>query len=100
MSDSPVGRRISLCQNCMKAFSPNLDKDLCDTCIREAYEHCPERYMKVTRIGGGTYIQPLNQLDTALEAELDGAEIGARWTLELIEMTPAEYERLPEFGGH
>ena len=59
-----------------------------------------EKYVKVTLHGGRSYVQPLSELHNALNGELDGAEIGSKWTLELVEMTPEEYERMDEFTGH
>jgi hypothetical protein len=59
-----------------------------------------KKYFRITRIGAGTYIQPISELHHAFDGELDGAEIGAKWTLELIEMYQEEYDALPEFAGH
>lgn len=36
---------------------------------------------------------------TLLDAELDGAEIGDKITIELIQMTEDKWEDLPEFEG-
>jgi hypothetical protein len=44
------------------------------------------KYMKITLMGHGGYIQPLNELHTAFDGELDGAE--------------NDYKKLPEFAGH
>jgi hypothetical protein len=88
------------CLSCFQPFTPNLDTDLCDGCINEAYSHQPRKYVRITLQGFGTYIQPLESLATALDGEMDGAEFGTKWTLELIEMSAAEYAKLPEFTGH
>lgn len=58
------------------------------------------RYAKITLHGGASYVQPLDQVVAALLADLDGAGVGTKWTIELVEMTRAEYEALPEFQGH
>ena len=60
----------------------------------------PILYAKITLEGFGSYIQPIKTLNVALEGELDGATAGTKITIELIEMTPNEYEALPEFEGH
>ena len=36
---------------------------------------------------------------TAIYAELDGAEVGDKITIELIQMTEDQWEDLPEFEG-
>lgn len=89
-----------LCQSCDKPFTANLDKCICDACIKEAYSHKPTLYARITLIGYGSYIQPLNEVGIAMDGEFDGAEAGTKWEIELLEMTPAEYEALPEFAGH
>ena len=58
------------------------------------------RMFKVTRPDLGinrrcTY----GDLATVQDAEFDGAEIGDKITIELIEMTEDERENLPEFEG-
>ena len=57
-------------------------------------------YLKIRLVGGGVYVQPLSKVADAIDGELDGAEVGSRWELELVEMTAEEYEGLPEFTGH
>lgn len=61
-------------------------------------------YIKITRSDtDGSYIQPLDDIQYAIDAELDGAaewgEPGTKITLELVEMSEEEYEALPEFTG-
>lgn len=58
------------------------------------------RYIRITLEGFGTYLQPIEELQQALDGEFDSAPPGTRWTLELVEMDPADFERLPEFQGH
>jgi len=58
-----------------------------------------KKYVRITRKESAGYIQPLNELATALDGEFDGAEVGDQVTLELIEMEESDYEALPEFGG-
>jgi hypothetical protein len=36
---------------------------------------------------------------TAIDAEFDGAEVGDKVTIEMIEMTEDEFDNLPEFEG-
>lgn len=60
------------------------------------------RYVKITREDtGGCYIQPYTPRDVmnVIDGEFNGAEPGDKIILELIEMTDAEYEALPEFQG-
>lgn len=63
-------------------------------------EGVKQRYMKIRLIGGGVYVEPLSKWTEALDGDLDNAEVGVRWELELVEMTPEEYEGLSEFAGH
>ena len=56
-------------------------------------------YLRVSLDGGGIYVQPLTALDV-LTDEIQNSEVGAEWSLKLVEMTQAEYEALPEFEGH
>lgn len=91
-----------ICVSCERAVPPTdtLDKDLCDACVTEAYQHKPGLYAQIALEGGGSYTQPLDTLSVAIDAELDGAEVGTKLTIEVISMTPAEYAALPEFDGH
>jgi hypothetical protein len=60
------------------------------------------RYAKITRPGEGCYVQPLALLPLAMEGELDGAgdwPVGERVEVEIIEMSEADYTKLPEFEG-
>ena len=58
-----------------------------------------KKYVRITREGMSGYIQPLDELATALDGEFDGAQSGDEITLELVEMEESEYEALPEFEG-
>lgn len=60
------------------------------------------KYIKITLHGGGSYVQPLNEIPNAMDGELDGLEIGDKITLdfEAIEMADEEYQKLPDFAGH
>ena len=62
------------------------------------------KYFRFTLVGEGGYIQPLNDLMTALDGELAdfrqgnvGEEITIK--LEVIEMSDEEYQKLPDFQG-
>ncbi len=57
-------------------------------------------YMRIKLVGGGSYVQPLNELHNAIEGEVEGATVGTRWELELVQMSEDEYEALGEFDGH
>jgi hypothetical protein len=47
---------------------------------------------------GGYYTQPVD--NPLILADLfDGADVGQKYTLRLVEMTQAEYDALPEFDG-
>ena len=60
-------------------------------------------YVKISRAGLGSYIQPLELLNDTLEAEFDGveewAEDGDSLTVSFIEMDEDEYAELEEFSG-
>jgi len=58
------------------------------------------KYMRIKLIGGSGYTQPLDKIMEGIDGDLDGAEIGQKWEMELIEMLESDYERLPEFAGH
>lgn len=62
------------------------------------------KYFRFTLVGEGSYIQPLKDLMTALDGELDDFRegyVGDKMAIELeiIEMTDEEYNALPEFQG-
>jgi hypothetical protein len=60
------------------------------------------RYAKISRPQpdcGGYYVQPLGDLKSALDGELDGIEIGEQILIEIIEMDEAAYADLPDFEG-
>ena len=59
------------------------------------------KFIRVTRpdLGGGGYTQKIDGASDLIDAEFDGAEIGEKIVLELVEMTQEEYDALPEFTG-
>lgn len=57
-------------------------------------------YIRITLDGGGSYVQPMDDVLEALDAELDVLPVGDKLTIEIIEMSDDEYRRLPEFRGH
>jgi len=62
-----------------------------------------KRFVQITLDGGGSYLQPIEKILDAIEAEFDGheyCEVGTKWTLEIVEMTQEDYDKLPEFEGH
>jgi hypothetical protein len=67
------------------------------------HPRCPSfeqsRYVRIRMESGGIYVQPANELGSLLD-EIKEADVGEKWTLELVEMTREEYARLPEFAGH
>lgn len=88
---------------------------LCSSWVREPeqtdgvltrhHPQCPcfegkKKYFKITLHGGGSYIQPIGDLTSAIIGETDGADPGTKWTLELLEMYEEQYKTLPEFQGH
>jgi hypothetical protein len=91
-----------VCVSCERPLSDDddLDEQICNACFHEAMQHRPQRYARISLEGYSSYIQPLDQIETAINGEMDGAEIGTKLTIEIIEMTPAEYAALPEFQGH
>jgi hypothetical protein len=60
------------------------------------------QYVLIELIGGGQYAQPVSEIASAIDGELDGVEIGESITLKLtpLAMTKEEYEALPDFEGH
>jgi len=82
----PYGFRF-VCENCGAEPRTSNDPDEKET------------FVQITLIGGSTYTQPLSDLGPLME-ELAEYESGTRWLLELVEMTRAEYDLLPEFKGH
>lgn len=69
--------------------------------LTEHHPECPapRRFVKITLEGHGCYMQPEDKLNVLLD-EIKESEPGAKWTLELVTMTPEEFDRLPEFAGH
>jgi hypothetical protein len=59
----------------------------------------PVRMFKVTRADYPGNSCAYGDLATIQDAEFDGAEIGDKITIELIEITEDERENLPEFEG-
>lgn len=57
------------------------------------------RFVRITLTHGGCYVQPEDAMEVLFD-EIRDSDIGAQWTLDLIEMTQEEYDRLPEFEGH
>ncbi len=61
-------------------------------------------YVKISLNTGGTYIQPIEELNILLEEIKEACtawgNLSEVWTISLVEMTPEEYEQLPEFSGH
>ena len=55
--------------------------------------------VKVIRDGQIGYIQPIENLHTAMDDEFYDAEEGDRVTLEFIEISYDEFENLPDFEG-
>ena len=61
-------------------------------------------YVQINLHGGQSYIQPPEKLVDALYGELDdllnGSGAAVTITFGRVDMTPREYEKLPEFAGH
>jgi len=58
------------------------------------------KFVRIKLDGGGSYVQPITFLDQILSGEIDNMDTGDKLTLEMIELTQEEYEKLPEFTGH
>ncbi len=58
-----------------------------------------KQFVRVFLIGGGVYIQPIDDLAGLLDV-IKEAEVGEVWHIERIEMTQEDYDKLPEFTGH
>lgn len=61
-----------------------------------------KQYMKISLDGGGSYTQPMSEVLSAVDGELDGLVSGDTATLSftVVEMEESVYEALPEFTGH
>lgn len=74
-----------------------------DARLTNHHPRCPWfkelRFVKIQLHDHGCYMQPEEKLNVLLD-EIKDAEPGAKWTLELVEMTQEEHDRLPEFAGH
>lgn len=76
-----------------------------DGVLTAHHKDCPQhqgkqRYLRITLYGGVAYVQPVDEIGNAFNGEIDGAEVGTKWTVELIEMYPEQYEALGEFDGY
>ena len=59
-----------------------------------------KKYIKITRADErGSYVQPMEEVYSAIDGEFMDGTLGSKITLELLEMTDTEYEKLPEFTG-
>lgn len=100
-SDQDLGYLpTQICMSCFSIFNSEIYQPLCDNCMNEAMQNRPTLYAEIALVGGGTFVQELDQVGVALDGEFDGAEAGQTWTVTLVQMTPAEYELLPDFDGH
>ena len=59
-----------------------------------------KKYVEISVLGGGLYLQPMDRLMDAIDAEMDAAEKGTTIKLVVVEMSDEEYRKLPEFTGH
>lgn len=72
----------------------------------EHHSRCPKfkssYYVRIELKDGGTYTQPLDQLEVLLDEIREAAYNGGEneWTVRLVEMSRTEYEQLLEFEGH
>lgn len=57
-------------------------------------------YARVSLAGGGSYVQPLDEIHQAIDGELYDADPGTKLTIELIEMNECTYLVTPDFQGH
>lgn len=58
-----------------------------------------KRFASVRLKGFGGYIQPLDKMDVFV-SEIQDANVGDVWTVEIIEMSEEEHGALPEFQGY
>lgn len=58
-----------------------------------------KQFVRISLVGGGVYIQPLDELINLLD-EIEESEIDTEWHIKRIDMTQEEYNKLPEFTGH
>ena len=61
------------------------------------------KYIKIERPDYGSYIQPVSQLLSAIDANIvdaiDYTEVGEQLILTVVEMPEEEYAKLDEFTG-
>ena len=60
-------------------------------------------YVKISLEQGGTYIQPLNDLNVLVDEIREAAlaeELESHWSIRFTSMSKEEYAALPEFQGH
>lgn len=58
------------------------------------------KYVRISLHGGSGYVQPVDKLAAAWDGELDDADVGDKWTVEVVDITDEEYKQLPDFAGH
>ncbi len=56
-------------------------------------------HVSIPALGARGYVQPMDEIANAIDAEFDGAAPGDTILLQLVEMTEVEYKKLPEFEG-
>lgn len=59
-----------------------------------------KKFVQVTRSDeDGSYVERIKDIDNCINAEFSDARPGTKLTLELLDMTEDEYDKLPEFMG-
>lgn len=58
----------------------------------------PVRVYRVAKVGGSSESYLTDDLQHVLE-DLEGAAVGERFTVTVLEMSAARFERFPEFSG-
>lgn len=69
-------------------------------CLTGLCGHLTKVYARVSLAGGGSYVQPLDEIHQAIDGELYDADPGTKLTIELIEMNECTYLVTPDFQGH
>lgn len=59
-----------------------------------------KRFVLVELKGGSKYLEPMDEFPMMLESDVKESSLGDIFTLEIVEMTQAEYDSMPEFEGH
>ena len=70
-----------------------------DAYKRQVWEGVPAEYIKLTLASGDSVFMELTELPDCVQSETINLDEGEKMIIELVKMTPEEFEALPEFEG-